>query len=352
MIIYSKEPLNVMMKNILLLDDPFTDGYVYVNKETYDQALSLSVTFNQDIGRVKQGMTGKGMLNWAANKAVNHVVSLCSEQFAPPLNMIAPYLAYTHPVGIEWPEDDKEAIVMAYGILHQLSQFVNFYGAALMNAGAKAEITLPKNIMLAYEDSWKAQLDTLDKCVVVLPIYQDRYITVHEATEAVPSDPAITALKSVADLSKNVQSLELSDIAGNAEEVPAIPPSMNDGDGDDITVQRTLDESDKKEDTVNVQKETSGEDKEEVAQASSDNGEGDEGEEEEDLEAKILAMMKEIENRPAEEFMPKEEPKPAPVQEPEKKEEKSVNFGESGSINMTEEQIAAGNRQLLSDYDF
>lgn len=344
MLIYSNEPLNVMMKNILLLDDLFTGGYVYVNKETYDQALSLSITFNQDIGRVKQTISGKGMLNWAANAKINHVVSLCAEHFAQPLNMLAPYLAYTLPIGVEWPDEDEDIIKMAYGVLNQMSGFTNFYGTALMPAGAKAEITIPKNIIMAYEDSWKAQLDTLDKCVVAVPVYI-------EGSKPASTDSKGSLKEMLADpeIKRAVDSnIEISDITDKKEETV-------ENDADEEVVE------DSTGDTESTEETSSGDEKvvssaEEQDKESSDEEDGDEGEED-DMEAKILAMMKAIEDAPSESFQPKEEERlvtsmaaPTVDKKSDAKENRS-SYGDSGSINLTEQEIIDGNNKLLNDYD-
>lgn len=349
MIIYSKEPLNIMMKNILLLDDPFTSGYVYVSKETYDQALSLSLTFNQDISRVKGTISGKGMLNWAANKSVNLAVSLCSEKMPSPINMLAPYLAYTLPVGVEWSEDNEEIIKMGYGILHQMSQFINFYQTALMPAGTKAEVTMPKNILMAYEESWRAQLETLDKCVVVLPVY-------------VGGQAPTSSLKDKVTSSENISQIEVSDIVGtNTEQQEAVSvPDFVSEDTDEINVQpRGTDDAainNESEDTGNGEKEETAEvvaAPEENSETKESDEDGDEGEED-DMEAKILALMKSIEEAPAEDFQTKEsesvENKSSEPASNDRKEE-TVNAGDSGSINMTEREIAEGNRKVLNDYD-
>lgn len=356
MIIYSKEPLNVMMKNILLLDDPFTSGYVYVSKETFEQALSLKITYNDDVSRVRATISGKGMLNWAANKVISHVVDLCATNFCAPINMLAPYLAYTHAIGIDWPESDEEIVSMAYGVLHQMSQFINFYGVSLMPAAGKADIMIPKNIIMAYEDSWKAQLDSLDKCVVAVPVY------VNGATPVVQTAvPAVTIpVQTTAPVLESPVS---------ADTTKAL---IEEEDDDDIKVQpRTavVNDTEKTKEVVqDVQAEASGETEEAEEETVPDSKEedageeeqeveedagGDEGEEDEDdMEAKILALMKGIEDAPAEQFQkePKRETAPEPVKETSKRDE-AVDVGDSGSINMTESEIAAGNRRLLNDYD-
>lgn len=336
MLIYSKEPLNVMMKNILLLDDQFTGGYVYVNKETYDQALSLYVTFNQDILRVKQTISGKGMLNWEANKKISHVVSVCSEYFSSPLNMLAPYLAYTLPIGVEWPEDDEEMIKMAYGILHQMSQFTNFYATALMPAGAKADITIPKNIIMAYEDSWRAQLETLDKCVVAVPVYVERAINVE------PSADELHVVQITEEVQNSAKPVEESVPEEVTVEEPKVEESVAQAESEEST-----DEGAEEATTDTAEQED-----DQTAEDSND-AEGDDDEiDYAALEAKILAQMKEIEDAPSEEYAPKEPDEDKTVETPkETSKEEKVNFGESGTINMTEQQIAAGNRAILNDYD-
>lgn len=365
MIIYSKEPLNVMMKNILLLDDPITDGYVYVSKETYDQALSLNLTYNGDVSRVKGTISGKGMLNWSNNKAVNHAVNLCAERFTTPLNMLAPYLAYTVPIGIEWSEDNEEIAKMAYGILHQMSQFINFYATSLMPANAKADISLPKNIMLSYEDSWKAQIATLGECVIAVPIFVNGHTEQPMLEPVADQNAAKVAL--FAEQAKEVSAAEvdtgtvLEPETNGAVDTKGLQKSV-----ESLEVDSTFKENEDKKESVEVpvDEEISDESKGnagdvEVGTKESSEGSGDADEEseesdEDDMEAKILAMMKEIENAPAERFAPKDtEPKPEPTKtevKPEPKTE-SVNSGESGTIGLTEAQIAEGNRRLLEDYD-
>lgn len=375
MIIYSKEPLNVMMKNILLLDDPYTGGYVYVSKETYDQAISLSITFNQDVGRVKGTISGKGMLNWAANKVISHVVSLCSERFASPISMLAPYLAYTLPIGVEWPEDDKEIVAMAYGVLHQMSQFTNFYGTALMPSGSKADISIPKNIIMAYEESWKAQIETLGDCVVAVPVFIDlsgsmssgstlMYSQVSDGTVSVPVVHEVQHQPAPVQSAVTAQTVVVEKPTATGQASDAESGSTDNNEQTETTVTNEVPE--KKEEVADVQtqvqskvdvneEKTSETSEEHDAESDETDAEedGEEGEEE-DMEAKILAMMKAIEDAPAEEFQPKETAKTVEASKPEtgvKKDEESVKFGESGSINMTEREIAEGNRRLLSDYD-
>ena len=356
MLIYSKEPLNVMMKNILLLDDPLTDGYVYVSKETYDQALSLNLTFNGDVGRVKGTISGKGMLNWANNKAVSHAVNLCAERFASPLNMLAPYLAYTVPMGIEWSDNDEEIAEMAYGVLHQMSQFVNFHATALMPAGAKADITIPKNIILSYKESWKAQVDSLDKCVVAVPVYVNTPAPVTEQVLPTPqpSNGVVTAFSAQAGKDAGVPDFvptadeDISEdvVPRQATQETRVEEAVaNDGEEEKIVTDAA--QTEKSETDTESDKKEAG--KEEADEKDADS---DEESDEDDMEAKILAMMKDIENAPSDRFVSKskEADTPASVAKEEPKEE-TVNVGESGSLNMTESQIAEGNRRILADYD-
>ena len=62
MIIYRQKPFNCKMKNIIVLDTS-VGGCIYVSKETYEQALSIAITFSKDKNRVEKA-PGKMADGW------------------------------------------------------------------------------------------------------------------------------------------------------------------------------------------------------------------------------------------------------------------------------------------------
>lgn len=167
MIIYRKEPYPLQMRNIMLLDDNSTGGVVYVNKATYDQALLLFGRFDGNAQRVLDTIKGKGTEVYTFNKPLKELVEKACKEFPEPLNMIAPFIIYATPnQGIEW---EGAGLELAYGILHQLSQLIDFNATTLVPKEVRAQITLPTAILMQYKASWEELCSTLKDKVVAIP---------------------------------------------------------------------------------------------------------------------------------------------------------------------------------------
>lgn len=166
MIIYRKEPYHLQMRNIMLLDDVSTGGVVYVNKATYDQALLLYGRFDGNSQRVLDTIKGKGTEVYVFNKPLQTLVEKACKEMPEPLNMIAPFLIYATPnQGIDW---ENAGLEFAYGILHQLSQLIDFNATTLVPKEVRAQITIPTVILMQYQTSWDELCSTLkDKVVTV-----------------------------------------------------------------------------------------------------------------------------------------------------------------------------------------
>ena len=171
MIIYRKKPFNCQMKNMLLLDAGFTDGCVYVSKDTYDQAISMMITYNNDKTRLEQIMN-PSMPGWRNEPGLYDVFSKAFEKMPKPLNMLSIFLGYASESGINWKEEDPEiATEQTYGALHMLSQFLDFNNTINVPAEVRTKIHVPKHIMMNYKESWDQLCSTLED--LVMPVEKD-----------------------------------------------------------------------------------------------------------------------------------------------------------------------------------
>lgn len=171
MIIYRKKPFNCQMKNMLLLDAGLTDGCVYVSKDTYDQAISMMITYNNDKTRLEQIMN-PSMPGWRNEPGLYDVFSKAFEKMPKPLNMLAIFLGYASESGINWKEEDPEIVAeQTYGALHMLSQFLDFNNTINVPAEVRTKIHVPKHIMMNYKESWDQLCSTLED--LVMPVEKD-----------------------------------------------------------------------------------------------------------------------------------------------------------------------------------
>lgn len=194
MIIYRKEPYPLQMKNIMLLDEEITGGIVYVNKATYDQALLLYGRFDGNPQRVLDIIKGKGTDSYICMPELSGLVNLMCQKMPEPLNMIAPFLIYATPnSGITWKADDVE---LGYGILHQLSQLIDFNATTLVPKEIRQQITLPTAILLQYKTSWSELCSTLeDKVVEVKGVKKKKVVIEEEEDNEDDEEPVKKATK-------------------------------------------------------------------------------------------------------------------------------------------------------------
>ena len=196
MIIYRKEPYPLQMKNIMLLDEEITGGIVYVNKATYDQALLLYGRFDGNPQRVLDIIKGKGTDSYICMPELSGLVNLMCQKMPEPLNMIAPFLIYATPnSGIVWKADDVE---LGYGILHQLSQLIDFNATTLVPKEIRQQITLPTAILLQYKTSWSELCSTLEDKVVEVKGVKKKKVVIEEEEEEEEESVKKTTKKSPA----------------------------------------------------------------------------------------------------------------------------------------------------------
>lgn len=168
MIIYRKEPYPLQMRNIMLLDDNSTGGVVYVSKATYDQALLLHGRFDGNPQRVLDTIKGKGTEVYVFNNPLKELVEKACKEFPEPINMVAPFLIYaTSNQNIDWTKAD---MVTAYGIVHQLSQLIDFNATTLVPKEIRMQLSLPTAILMQYETSWNELCSTLEERLALVNI--------------------------------------------------------------------------------------------------------------------------------------------------------------------------------------
>lgn len=169
MIIFKKTPFNCQMKNMILLDDKLVNGCVYVNKETYDQALAISIIYNNDQSRLENIIAGSNS-TWRNNTALVAAVNEAVQKLPEPLNMLSIFLVYANNDMIDWDiVDDEELANQIYGTLHMLSQFVDFYAMTTVPAEIRSKLNIPTNILKGYNESWNALTATLEDFRVAVP---------------------------------------------------------------------------------------------------------------------------------------------------------------------------------------
>ena len=169
MILYRTEPYPLQMRNIMLLDDVESGGVVYVNKDTYDQALLLSGRMDGNPQRVLDVLKTPKNQVYVTMAGLKGLMDNLMKSMPKPLNMLAPFLIFCHHnQGIDWDAKNRE---MGYGILHQFSQLIDFNAVTTISADARATISLPTALINQYQTSWNELCSSLeDKIVLETPV--------------------------------------------------------------------------------------------------------------------------------------------------------------------------------------
>lgn len=164
MIIYRQKPFNCKMKNIIVLDTS-VGGCIYVSKETYEQALSIAITFSKDKNRVEKAL-GKMADGWMIVPGMYTAYNKVFDLLPKPLNMLAIFIALSMDSGIDWKIEDEALVETACGVLHTISQFADFYSILITPNDARQKLEIPKHVYQGYHDSWESLTGTLEDDVV------------------------------------------------------------------------------------------------------------------------------------------------------------------------------------------
>lgn len=168
MIIYRKKPFDFKVKNIIVLDAGLTDGYIYVSKDTFEQAVSLAITFSKDHERIERAL-GKAIDGWKITTGIFTTFRKISETLPYPINMLSTYIGLASDSGINWQmTDDEEICETVCGILHTISQFADFYSMALVPFEQRTKLDIPKHVYLSYKESWETLLGDIESNAITI----------------------------------------------------------------------------------------------------------------------------------------------------------------------------------------
>ena len=150
MILYAKQPLPISMLNMMMLEDK--EGYVYLNKVTYDAAHALMIR-HEDAERAINAFDG----SWRSLEVATNILDFIKT--APePVNYLAHALTYLANKGIDLDVASREDI---YGYIHVVSQMLDLNNITLIPKEARAKIDVPTYSLKNYKDSWNSILGTL-----------------------------------------------------------------------------------------------------------------------------------------------------------------------------------------------
>lgn len=192
MILYSKNPLPIQMRNVMLLDDP-TGGVVYVSKATYDQATILWSRFEGN------ALTLLNVLKVDMNKMKSlpgrfeAVQSICGN--APkPLDILGPFVElFMKNKNLNW---ENATMVDYYGWLHQVSQMIDFNAITLVPKEIAAKVEIPSTILKSYEESWRDLTDSLMDRTVMSYSQPVQQVVTQTVQTAIPTAPVVTPVVS------------------------------------------------------------------------------------------------------------------------------------------------------------
>lgn len=138
--------MRLLQQNIIVLECEDSEsiepnGFIYVSQSTYNEALLLFDRFVGEIGLLKK------LLN-----VTNHIKAIeFFHKHAPdPINSLAPFLGL-----IREDIEIKEDMEMLCGMLHQMSQTINFNSFTKVPLDIRADVVFSKSILLTYKKSWE-----------------------------------------------------------------------------------------------------------------------------------------------------------------------------------------------------
>lgn len=172
MIIYRKTPFNCQMRNMIILDAGSEDDIIYVNRETYDQALSVSIMFSDDITRVKTQLT-HAVKNYSDKPEENNLINWLYEKMPQPIRILAPFIMMARDAEFDWNVEDSKKLEQAYGIIHTISMFTDMYNMFKIPVEVMAKVELPKHVLKGYQNSWDMLTKGLEDEVVYPQIKHD-----------------------------------------------------------------------------------------------------------------------------------------------------------------------------------
>lgn len=158
MILYTKEIPLILTQNLILLDDPAENGYIFVSKATYDQALLLWGRFEGDVNALML-FCKNDPDTWKDVPWIRPAMSWVKNNAPEPLNMLAPALKYA--VNLKDVKEEDINAELIYGILHSISQTCDFNAMYTTPSEIRAKVSIPTAILMSYKASWENLLAPL-----------------------------------------------------------------------------------------------------------------------------------------------------------------------------------------------
>lgn len=155
-------PLSIQMTNTIVLEDEVDGGFVYVNKDTYDQARDIFARFDGDCGTIWKQMVGT--FNKDAHKELFEVMQKWRKTVPEPLHVLMwVFINLQDTKGIKWDAVSKEDM---YGFMHELSMMMDLNAMTLVPAEVRARVKVPSSMLLAYKDSWDSIIGEIGRAHV------------------------------------------------------------------------------------------------------------------------------------------------------------------------------------------
>lgn len=152
MILFRRTPFQCKMKNVMMLDvelkksieenDVDDESVVYVSKNTYDQCVRMHGRFEGEIGYMCRNLG----VEYGEGTPVDYFYNNAPE----PINILAPFIGVLVKAGHKVDEIED-----MFGYLHIMSQIINFDSYMLMQADARADVTIGNAVLKSYKESWE-----------------------------------------------------------------------------------------------------------------------------------------------------------------------------------------------------
>lgn len=163
MILYSKEPINVQMKNVMMLDDPSTGGVIYISKSTYDDCMLLAGRFDGDANALIKVLFDPAEVK----DNVDLKAAFKTMKNAPyPVQMLGPFLYFCK--DNDGLSLEGATIERLYGIIHMLSQAISFNMLTLVPKEVRTKVSIPTSILNSYKKSWEDLTHSIKNDVVLV----------------------------------------------------------------------------------------------------------------------------------------------------------------------------------------
>lgn len=155
MIIFKEKAISVAQENCIMLEVGEGNGFVYLSKSTYDQALLLNDRLEGELSYLKKVLIGDATKHESA-------ILYFYENAPEPLNILAPFLGL-----VKADVELEKNIRSLCGVLHEMSMAIDFNEFSKVPASVRADVEFGKSAIKKYEQSWadmevKLTVDDID----------------------------------------------------------------------------------------------------------------------------------------------------------------------------------------------